>query len=29
MENKIILSNFQIPIIKGLTYLTDNSESIE
>ena len=29
MENKIILSNFQIPIIKGLTYLTDNNESIE
>lgn len=29
MENKIMLSNFQIPIIKGLTYLTDNSESIE
>lgn len=29
MENKIILSNFQIPIIKGLTYLTDNSGSIE
>ena len=29
MKNKIILNNFQIPIIKGLTYLTDNSESIE